>query len=137
VRPYPDWLEYHSWRTGGPVASVRSRSGIVRLEAGEGEFAERVVVGIPDDDAWSSFAATLEATGFWEWPAETDHREPHKPGDWYWWLEVRQEGRKHRAAAWNDAPEGLDQVRSALFDLVEQVLVEAPAYPGSPSRTSA
>jgi hypothetical protein len=128
LRPHPDWLEFHSRKIGGPVASLRSRAGIVRLEAGEGEFAERVLVGIPDDDAWSGFADVLDAAGFWEWPAEAEHREPHARDDWYWWLHVRADGRDHRAGAWNHAPEGLERVRAALFELVEQVLADAPAY---------
>jgi hypothetical protein len=33
----------------------------------------------------------------------------------------------HRAAASNGAPDGVEQVRKALFDLVEQV-VDEPAY---------
>lgn len=136
MRSYPDWLEFHSRRIGGPVASVRSRSGIVRIEAGEGEIAERVLVGIPDDDAWSALADTLDAVGFWNWPAETAHYEPHRDGDWYWWLEVREDGREHRAAAWNGAPEGLQHVRRALFELAEQVVAE-PAYGDSPSHASA
>jgi hypothetical protein len=126
-RAYPDWLEFQSRTIGGPVASVRSRSGIVRVEIGEGETADRVLLGIPDDGAWSTFAATLDAAGFWAWPAETEHREPHRAGDWYWWLEVRAEERKHRAAAWNGAPADFERVRGALFELVEQVLADVPA----------
>jgi hypothetical protein len=126
VQPYPDWLDFHSRTVGGPVAGIRARAGIVRLELGEGEIADRVEVGIPDDDAWSTFARTLEEAGFWDWPDDTTHREPHRPGDWYWWLEVREPGREHRAAAWNQAPDGLEQVRRGLFELVEQVIVEAP-----------
>lgn len=132
VRPYPEWLEFHSRAIDGPVASVRSRSGIVRLEVGEGAIADRVLLGIPDDDAWTAFAETLDAVGFWDWPAETAHREPHRPGDSYWWLEVREEGREHRAAAWNDAPAGLDDVQAALFELVKQ-LVDEPAYVSAPA----
>jgi hypothetical protein len=127
MRHFPDWLEFHSRRIGGPVAGVRSRSGIVRVEAGDGETADRVLVGIPDDEAWAAFADTLEAVGFWEWPADTGHREPHRRGDWYWWLEVRRPERAHRAGAWNDAPPGFERVTAAMFELVEQVLVE-PAY---------
>jgi hypothetical protein len=125
---YPDWLEFHTRTIGGPVASVRSRSGVVRLEAGGHDLAERVLVGIPDDDSWAAFAGALEAAGFWEWRADTTHREPHEPGDWYWWLEVReQEGRSHLAAGWNDAPTGFDSVREALLGLVEDVLAEPVA----------
>jgi hypothetical protein len=126
VRSYPDWLEFHSWRVGGPVASVRSRSGIVRLEAGAGETADRVAFGIPDDDGWLAFRDTLEAAGFWRWSADTGHSEPHREGDWYWWLEVRDDSQGHRAGAWNHAPEGFDEVRAALFELVEQVLADEP-----------
>jgi hypothetical protein len=32
----------------------------------------------------------------------------------------------HRAGAWNHAPEGFDEVRAALFGLVEQVLADEP-----------
>jgi hypothetical protein len=124
MSPFPDWLDFHARTIGGPVASVRSRAGIVRLEAGANEIVDHTVVGIPDDDAWSAFARTLEEAGFWEWPADTGHREPHRRGDWYWWLEVRQEGREHRAAAWNEAPDGLDRVRSALFELVDQIVTD-------------
>jgi hypothetical protein len=126
VHPYPDWLEFHARTIGGPVVSIRSRSGIVRLEDGQGEVAERVHVGIPDDDAWSALARALETGDFWRWSADTRHHEPHKPGDWYWWLEVRDKGRRHRAAAWNDAPEGFERVRDALFELVGQVVAEVP-----------
>lgn len=49
VRRYPDWLEFDTWRVGGPVATLRSRSGIVRVEAGEGEIAERVLAEPPID----------------------------------------------------------------------------------------
>lgn len=76
--PYPDWLEFHSFRFGGPVAGVRSRSGVVRVEVGEGESVDRVLVGIPDDDAWRELTETLTETGFWEWPVRTSHREPHE-----------------------------------------------------------
>ena len=124
MRSYPDWLEFHSRRIGGSVASVRSRSGIVRLETGEGETADRVFLGLPDDDAWRAFRETLESAGFWEWSTDTTHGEPHRPGDWYWWLEVHEDRRRHRAAAWNHAPDGLDDVRGALFELAEQVLAE-------------
>jgi hypothetical protein len=127
VRPFPEWLDFHARTIGGPVASVRSRAGIVRLEAGGEEIADHVLVGIPDDDAWSAFGRTLQEAGFWDWPAETDHREPHRRGDWYWWLEVREEGREHRAAAWNEAPAGLERVRAALLELVEQIVTEAVA----------
>ena len=106
--------------------SIRSRSGIVRLEDGERDVAERWSVGIPDDDAWSAFARALESGEFWRWSADTHHQEPHKPGDWYWWLEVRDKGRRHRAAAWNDTPKGFERVRDALYELVGQVLAEAP-----------
>src|SRR3954447_16523329 len=95
VPPYPDWLEFHYRRIGGPVANVRSRSGLVRVEAGEHEFADEVLVGIPDDDAWSTFSRALDLAGFWDWPDDTHHDEPHKPGDWYWWLEVRGKERRH------------------------------------------
>jgi hypothetical protein len=123
---YPDWLEFHSWRVGGPVASVRSRSGIARLEAGEGETADRVVFGIPDDEAWLAFRDTLETAGFWQWTADAAHREPHREGDWYWWLDVRYGSQGHRAGAWSHAPDGFDEVRAALFELVEQVLADEP-----------
>jgi hypothetical protein len=123
VRPsFPEWLEFHTLRFGGPVMSMRSRSGVVRLEAGEGETAEDVKIGIPDDDAWMTLTGMLDEAGFWEWPLRTEHREPHEPGDWYWWLEVREESRQHRAAGWNEAPEGFDRVRDALFELVEQIV---------------
>jgi hypothetical protein len=121
-RIYPDWLEFHSARFGGPVAGVRARSGVVRVEIGGGETVERVQVGLPDDEAWAGLATTLDATGFWEWPSHTAHREPHRPEDWYWWLEVRWDGRRHLAAGWNEAPERFDRLRLALFDLVEQVV---------------
>ena len=101
---------------------MRSRSGIVRVEVGEGETVDRVLVGIPDDDAWAELVTTLDEAGYWDWPADTKHREPHASGDWSWWLEVRWDGRRHLAAGWNEAPEGFDRVRLALFDLVEQVL---------------
>jgi hypothetical protein len=80
---YPDRLEFHTLRFGGPVGNVRSRSGVVRVEAGEGESIERVAVGITDDEAWLELARTLEETGFWDWPGSTEHREPHRPDDWY------------------------------------------------------
>jgi hypothetical protein len=131
VSSYPDWLEFHSWRVGGPVASIRSRSGIVHLETGEGETADRVAFGIPDDDAWLAFRATLDAAGFWRWTADSDHSEPHREGDWYWWLELRDESQGHRAGAWNHAPERFDDVRAALFELVEQVLADG-AIEGRP-----
>jgi hypothetical protein len=121
-QPYPDWLEFHSVRFGGPVASLRSRSGVVRLEAGEGETVERTLIGIPDDEAWTSLADALTEAGFWDWPYDTSHREPHRPGDWSWWLEVREDAREHRAAGWNGAPESFERVRLALYDLVEQVV---------------
>jgi hypothetical protein len=127
VHPYPDWLEFHARTIGGPVVSIRSRSGIVRLEDGPGEVAERAHVGIPDDDAWSAFAQALETGNFWRWPDDTRHHEPHRAGDYYWWLEVRDEGRRHRAAAWNDAPPGFEHVRNAISELVGQVLAEEPA----------
>jgi hypothetical protein len=47
--------------------------------------------------------------------------------DFYWWLEVRHGGREQRAAASNGAPDGVEQVRKALFELVGQV-VDEPAY---------
>ena len=124
VRSYPDWLEFHSFKVGGPVASIRSRSGIVSLETGDGETADRVALGIPDDDAWLALRATLDAAGFWRWKAATEHSEPHREGDWYWWLELRDESRGHRAGAWNHAPERFDDVRAALFELAEQVLAD-------------
>ncbi len=124
---YPDWLDFHSRRIGGPVVTIRSRSGVVRVEAGEGEVADHVTVGIPDDDAWAAFMEALDTARFWEWPEDTRHREPHRPEDWYWWLEVREAGREHRAAAWNDAPDTLEQVREALDALVEQVTADVPA----------
>ena len=138
MRSYPDWLEFHSWRVGGPVASIRSRSGIVRVETGQGETVERVTFGIPDDDAWLAFRAMLDAAGFWRWTAVTDHSEPHKAGDWYWWLELHDHSRMHRAGAWNHAPERFDEVRTALFELVEQVIADgtidlAPNRPLTPS----
>jgi hypothetical protein len=123
VLPYPDWLDFHTRSIAGPVVSLRSRSGVVRLEAGEREAVERVVVGIPDDDAWRALTRTLDSAGFWQWADNTSHSEPHRPADWYWWLEVRHDGREHRAAAWNGAPDGLELVRNALFQLVEQVEV--------------
>lgn len=107
--------------------NIRSRSGVVRLEAGEGEVAGHVVVGIPDDGAWATLARALDAAGFWEWTEDTRHDEPHRPEDWYWWLEVREAGREHRAAAWNHAPDTLEQVREALDALVEQVTADVPA----------
>jgi hypothetical protein len=120
---YPDWLEFHSVRFGGPVASLRSRSGVVRLEVGEGETVDRVLVGIPDDDAWRSLVTRLDESGFWSWSSDTAHREPHRPDDWYWWLEVRTyDDRGHTAAGWNGAPDGFERVREALFELVEQVI---------------
>jgi hypothetical protein len=134
VPSYPDWLEFHSWSVGGPVVSVRSRSGIVRLEAGEGETADRVALGIPDDDAWLVFRDTLEAAGFWRWRTDTAHPEPHREGDWYWWLEVRDESQGHRAGAWNHAPERFDEVRDALFELVGQVLADEPIEEGQNRR---
>jgi hypothetical protein len=123
--PYPNWLEFHSFRFGGPVAGVRSRSGVVRVEVGEGESVDRVLVGIPDDDAWRELTEMLTETGFWEWPVRTSHREPHREGDWSWWLEVREHAgpsRQHRAAGWNEAPPAFAAMRAALFDLVEQVI---------------
>jgi hypothetical protein len=122
ARPFPDWLEFHTLRFGGPVAAMRSRSGVVRLETGEGETADDVKVGIPDDHAWTRFTGTLEDAGFWEWPLRTEHREPHKPGDWYWWLEVREASKRDQASGWNEAPQTFDRVRDALFELVEQVV---------------
>lgn len=133
---YPDWLDFHSRRIGGPVVNIRSRSGVVRLEAGEGDSADRVAVGIPDDGAWATFSVALDRAGFWDWTEDTRHREPHRPGDRYWWLEVHLAGREHRAAAWNDAPDGLEQVREALNALVEQVS-ESDPYRRSPARASA
>jgi hypothetical protein len=135
MRIYPDWVEFHSRGIGGPVATVRSRSGVVRLEIGEGELADRVTVGIPDDDTWLAFAETLDAAGFWEWSADIDLDEPRRDGDWYWSLEVRTEEREHRAAAWNHAPEDFDRVSRALLDLVEQV-AEQPVYGAAPGATS-
>jgi hypothetical protein len=119
---YPDWLEFHSLRFQGPVANVRSRSGVVRVELGELEKVDRVLVGIPDDDAWLELAQTIDETEFWDWPHRTEHREPHQPGDWYWWLEVRWDGKRHLAAGWKESPPGFERVQTALYDLVEQVV---------------
>jgi hypothetical protein len=77
---------------------------VVRAEAGEGETVERIAVGIPDDDAWARLAQTLDETGLWDWPASTAHREPHRPDDGYWWLEVRWDDRRHLAVGWKEAP---------------------------------
>jgi len=122
LQPYPDWLEVHYVRIGGPVATLRSRSGVVRVELGEGETIDRITVGIPDDEAWARLLTTLDEAGFWTWPSNPAHREPHRPQDWEWWLEARWDGRAHLATGWNEAPPGFDTVREALFDLVEQVV---------------
>jgi hypothetical protein len=119
---YPDWLEFHTFTFGGPVANVRSRSGVVRVEAGRGETADSIMFGIPDDDDWADLSEQLSEAGFWNWPLRTSHREPHSAGDWYWWLEVREGTRQHRAADWKDAPPTFSQVRLAVFELVERVL---------------
>lgn len=122
VVEYPHWLEFHSYRFGGPVAAMRSRSGVVHLAAGEQETVERTLVGIPDDDAWRELRRALDEAGFREWPARPEHREPHAEGDWSWWLEVRWDELRHVAGGWNEAPSGFDLVEKALFDLSEQVL---------------
>ena len=118
---FPDWLELHSFRVGGPVVELRSRSGIVRVELGEGETADRVLVGLPDDPAWAGLQRAVEDADFWSWPRRPEHREPHAQGDWSWFLDVRWNGREHVAGGWNDAPPHFDEVRDALFELVEQV----------------
>lgn len=100
--------------------SARNRSG---------EIAERVAFGIPDDDAWLAFRATLDAAAYWRWPAAADRSEPHKEGDRYWWLELRDHSRGHRAGVWSHAPERFDDVRAALFELVEQVLANGTIAP--------
>ena len=119
---FPDWLEFHTVRFGGPVGNVRSRSGVVRVEAGQGETIERKAVGIPDDEAWADLARTLEEAGFWDWSGSTEHSEPHRPDDWYWWLDVHWDERRHLAAGWREAPDGFDRVSDALYELVEQVI---------------
>jgi hypothetical protein len=63
----------------------------------------------------------VEDADFWSWPRRPSHREPYARGDWSWFLEVRWNGRGHVAGGWNDAPPHFDEVRDALFELVEQV----------------
>jgi hypothetical protein len=56
-----------------------------------------------------------------------DIASPHRPDDFYRWLEVRHGGRKQCAAASNVGPDGVEQIRKALFELVDHV-VDEPAY---------
>jgi hypothetical protein len=59
-KPYPDWLEFHSARFRSPVTSLRTRSGVVRLEAGEGQTVDRVLsrTGRASGTGGSRFART-------------------------------------------------------------------------------